>query len=175
MAKSLTGIKTNLLKLYRSKLRYHKNNVPETSRGYKKKEENLRDRIEKIKLGSYTPLKSDIINLPKTPATIKYIKSYDTDNESYHIWNNAIQTHWKDLGDLSVYVHLNLVDGGYLVRVYHVDSDRLNGKVSDSDVHDEISKKLEKKGGGYIGLTQSGYSFTIVSYTIIKSYRQKIK
>jgi len=174
MAKSLTGVKTNLLKLYRSKLRYHKNNVPETSRGYKKKEENLRARIEKIKLGAYTPLKSDIIKLPKTPATRKYLESYDTDNESYHIWNNAELNNFKDFGDLSVYVDLHLTNNqGRITRVYHIDSHRLNGKVSDSDVHDEITRKLEKKGGGYIGVTQSGYSLSIESYTIIKSYRQK--
>lgn len=168
----LVGAKTALRKLYASKLKYHKNNIPETSRNYKARLKKLETTVEKIKLGSYIPTKSDLRNIPKTSTVTKLLKNYDTDNESFYIWNNAELKDYVDMGDISVIVRLR-AEEGILTRIYHVDSNRLNNKVSDSDIHSNISKNLEKSGSGYIGITQSNYSFKITSYSVVGAYRYK--
>lgn len=171
-AKPIKGVKTALLKSYYEKLAKAKR-MPESSPRYLSNIEKISLKIKDIKKGGYSPTKTDIKKLPVTKTTKEILKNFNSDNESFYLWNSAVNRQ-GGFGDLSVIFVLRTIEGFKIVRTHHIDSYRLDGKITDSEVYKSLNETLiDMVNGKFKATTQSGYTAIITSYQIVGTYRDK--
>lgn len=172
---AVLNIKTDLTKLYNQKLREAKQK-PMSSPRYQYNIEKIQNKLQEIRLGNYQATKSDlkIVKTNTSNKTLKAkideaIKSFDTNGESFFVWNKAeTKSPYASGGvDLSVFIEFTLDDNSKTFRYYGIISNRLDNAVTDKMIHEQILYGSHLQDNSYVIETSSGVTLHIKSYRVI--------
>lgn len=152
--------------------------LPQSLKGTAKRRKNLQKKVEEIKKGSYIPTKTDLQALKKTykkqsikKEIDKYIKTFDTDKESFYLYETAKD--YKTFSNYDLVVKV-LFSGKYTHQyvMYGFTSDRFDNRVSDRQVINTIEYQTKGDMNGYTAMTGSGGVYSFDNYKIVDSFRQ---